>query len=79
MGEGGFLTPPPGFLSGLRKLADKHGILLIADEVGCVGLNGGYNEIWPGTIFALAVFEVVHRVLVRVRRPADQQTIVRHC
>ncbi|WIA18214.1 hypothetical protein OEZ85_009686 [Tetradesmus obliquus] len=33
MGEGGFLTPPPGFMAGLRQLADKHGILLIADEV----------------------------------------------
>jgi hypothetical protein len=33
MGEGGFLTPPRGFMAGLRALADKHGILLIADEV----------------------------------------------
>jgi adenosylmethionine-8-amino-7-oxononanoate aminotransferase len=33
LGEGGFLTPPPGFMSALRQLADKHGIMLIADEV----------------------------------------------
>lgn len=33
LGEGGFLTPPPGYLAGLRALADKHGMLLIADEV----------------------------------------------
>lgn len=33
MGEGGYLVPPDGFLQGLRALADKHGILLIADEV----------------------------------------------
>lgn len=33
LGEGGFLTPPPGFMRALRQLADKHGILLIADEV----------------------------------------------
>ena len=32
MGEGGFLTPPPGFLSALRTLCDKHGMLLIFDE-----------------------------------------------
>ncbi|WP_174875666.1 acetyl ornithine aminotransferase family protein [Vogesella oryzae] len=32
-GEGGYLTPPPGFLQGLRALCDKYGILLIADEV----------------------------------------------
>lgn len=33
LGEGGFLTPPPGFLDALRALCDKHGILLIFDEV----------------------------------------------
>ena len=33
LGEGGFLTPPPAFLPGLRKLCDKHGLLLILDEV----------------------------------------------
>ena len=32
-GEGGFLTPPPEFLQSLRTLCDKHGILLIFDEV----------------------------------------------
>ncbi|QRY77613.1 acetyl ornithine aminotransferase family protein [Pseudomonas sp. PDNC002] len=32
-GEGGYLLPPEGFLSGLRALCDRHGILLIADEV----------------------------------------------
>jgi 4-aminobutyrate aminotransferase len=32
-GEGGYLVPPEGFLAGLRALCDKHGILLIFDEV----------------------------------------------
>jgi 4-aminobutyrate aminotransferase len=32
-GEGGYLIPPDGFLAGLRKLCDEHGILLIFDEV----------------------------------------------
>jgi adenosylmethionine-8-amino-7-oxononanoate aminotransferase len=30
---GGCLVPPPGYWPGLRRLADRHGILLVADEV----------------------------------------------
>lgn len=41
MGEGGFLTPPPGFLDGLRKICIDNGILLIMDEVQAgVGRTG---------------------------------------
>lgn len=32
-GEGGYIIPPDGFFPALRKLCDKHGILLITDEV----------------------------------------------
>jgi 4-aminobutyrate aminotransferase len=32
-GEGGYVPAPASFLRGLRELADRHGILLIADEV----------------------------------------------
>jgi 4-aminobutyrate aminotransferase-like enzyme len=32
-GEGGYVVPPKGFLPRLRELANKHGILLIMDEV----------------------------------------------
>ncbi len=33
LGEGGYVVPPDSFLPALRELADRHGILLIADEV----------------------------------------------
>lgn len=32
-GEGGFYIAPPAFLQNLRRICDRHGILLIADEV----------------------------------------------
>lgn len=32
-GTAGIMLPPPGYLSGVRELCDRHGILLILDEV----------------------------------------------
>jgi 4-aminobutyrate aminotransferase len=32
-GEGGYIIPPPEWLIRLRELCDRHGILLVADEV----------------------------------------------
>ena len=49
-GEGGFNVAPPEFVTGLRALADRHGILLIADEVQTgAGRTGTWFacEQWP--------------------------------
>ncbi len=34
-GEGGYIIPPSDWLAALRALCDKHGILLVFDEVQC--------------------------------------------
>jgi len=40
-GEGGYVVPPAGYLRALRELCDRHGILLVCDEVQCgVGRTG---------------------------------------
>jgi predicted acetylornithine/succinylornithine family transaminase len=55
-GEGGIRLPPPGFLEGLRALADRHSLLLMFDEVqtGC-GRTGNW--------FAYQHFPVVPDVM----------------
>jgi 4-aminobutyrate aminotransferase len=32
-GEGGYVVPPPGYWQRIRELCDKHGILLVMDEI----------------------------------------------
>ncbi len=45
-GEGGYIVPPPSFFPLLRELCDRHGILLIADEVQAgVGRTGRWWSI----------------------------------
>jgi 4-aminobutyrate aminotransferase len=50
LGDGGYIPTPAGFLQGLRERADKHGIVLIVDEVqagvGRTGKFWGHN--WAG-------------------------------
>jgi acetylornithine/succinyldiaminopimelate/putrescine aminotransferase len=51
-GEGGINLPPPGFLEGLRELCDRHGLLLILDEVQTgMGRTGKWyaHQHWPIT------------------------------
>src|SRR3984893_13199920 len=49
-GEGGINIPPPGYLEGLRDLADKHKLMLIFDEVQTgMGRTGTWYAFqhWP--------------------------------
>ncbi|MED5621237.1 4-aminobutyrate--2-oxoglutarate transaminase [Ideonella sp. BN130291] len=49
-GEGGFYVAPPEFITGLKQIADRHGILIIADEVQTgAGRTGTWfaSEQWP--------------------------------
>ena len=52
VGTGGILVPPPGYLPGVRALADKYGIVLILDEV-----MAGFGR--TGSWFAFDLFDVV--------------------
>ncbi len=45
-GEGGYIVPPPDWLAKLRDLCDRHGILLVFDEVQSgIGRTG---KMWAG-------------------------------
>ncbi len=49
-GEGGFNVAPPEFISGVRQLCDKYGMLLIADEV-----QSGFAR--TGKVFAMEYYD----------------------
>lgn len=58
-GEAGVRLPPPGFIAGLRQLADEHGLVLAFDEVqGGFGRTGRmWSFDWEGVtpdVFTLA-------------------------
>lgn len=50
-GEGGYIVPPPKFFEELRRLAQKHGIAIIADEVQS-GM-GRTGKMWASEHFDL--------------------------
>ena len=50
-GEGGFVPAPQAFVEGLRRIADEHGIVLVADEV-----QTGFGR--TGPMFAMEHFGV---------------------
>jgi 4-aminobutyrate aminotransferase len=60
LGEGGYLPAPAPFLRGLREVCDRHGILLVFDEV-----QTGFGR--TGRMFALEHSEVVPDILVMAK------------
>jgi 4-aminobutyrate aminotransferase len=67
-GEGGYVEPPIGFLSKLRRIADSHGILLIFDEVQC-----GMGR--TGRMWACEHFGVIPDILVSAKGIASGMPI----
>jgi 4-aminobutyrate aminotransferase len=60
LGEGGYVVPPTSFMKGLREICDKHGILLIFDEV-----QSGFGR--AGKWFALEHFGVVPDIITAAK------------
>lgn len=60
LGEGGYVLPPRKFLADLRALCDKHGILLVYDEV-----QSGIGR--TGQMFAADHFGVMPDVLLTAK------------
>jgi 4-aminobutyrate aminotransferase len=56
LGEGGYVVPPAAFMKGLREIANKHGILLIFDEV-----QSGFGR--TGKWFARDHFDVLPDIM----------------
>jgi 4-aminobutyrate aminotransferase len=63
-GEGGYIPAPAAFLQGLRELADRHGILLIADEV-----QSGYGR--TGRMWAFEHADIVPDVVLVAKAIAN--------
>ncbi len=60
MGEGGYIVPPSSFMKGLREICDKHGILLIFDEV-----QSGFGR--TGKWFAFEHFGVIPDIITAAK------------
>ncbi len=63
-GEGGYIVPEDGFLPGLRALCDRHGILLIADEI-----QSGTGR--TGAMWAVDLWDVKPDILLTAKGVAS--------
>ena len=63
-GEGGFVVPPREFLRELRALCDRHGIVLVADEV-----QTGFGR--TGRLFACEHFDLVPDIVLTAKSMAS--------
>jgi 4-aminobutyrate aminotransferase len=59
-GEGGYIVPEDGFLQGLREICDRHGILLVADEI-----QSGAGR--TGTMWAIEQWGVLPDILLSAK------------
>ncbi len=59
-GTNGILIPPDGYLRGVRELCDRHGILMIADEIMC-----GFGR--TGEWFAVDHWDVVPDIIATAK------------
>src|SRR5437660_1129199 len=60
VGTNGIIVPPDGYLQSIREVCDRHGILLITDEV-----MAGFER--TGTSFAVANWNVVPDILTMAK------------
>ncbi|MBL8098514.1 MAG: aminotransferase class III-fold pyridoxal phosphate-dependent enzyme [Anaerolineales bacterium] len=56
LGEGGYVAPPKSFMKGLREICDKHGIMLILDEV-----QSGFGR--TGKWFAFEHYDILPDIM----------------
>ncbi|MGE0706856.1 MAG: aminotransferase class III-fold pyridoxal phosphate-dependent enzyme [Planctomycetota bacterium] len=59
-GTNGILPPPKGYLSGLKALLERHGILLVCDEVMC-----GWGR--TGKLFAFEHYDVIPDIVTMAK------------
>ncbi len=64
MGEGGIVTPPPGYFEAIKQVLDHHGILLFVDEV-----QSGFGR--TGKLFAIQHWDVEPDILTMAKGIAD--------